>query len=150
MSSLFGKIEEVASPLRLIRFKDGSAIEAHWAEDPRIFGLRDIFNGRTPLVPTTVYKTSGDSASGVAGRVLPPDGYFLPKASTNIGYSRAIGALAEPDVYMETVWDGASPTRTFIDSEGKAHPEHTHGLLLGLDPDVDTREGYYINTHEAA
>lgn len=143
MSSLYGKIEDVATP-RIITLKNGETLEAHRSDDPSVFGLLDIIHGRTPLVPTTVYKTSGDSASGVAGRVLS-DSTFLPKSATNIGHARTIRALAEPDVYMETVWDGAAPARTFIDAEGKAHPEHTHGLLLG---DVESREGFYINGRE--
>lgn len=115
---------------RYLELPNGDRIEAHRTDDPAVWGLLDVVLERRPLYPVTIYKTSGDSVSGVMGRLLP-SGVFLMKAPTNIGRTFECKNVADESTWAETVWDGAAPAVTFVDADGNDRQEHTHGLLLG-------------------
>lgn len=113
----------------LILLPDGDAIQAHNSDDAKVLGLLDVILGTRPIAPTTIYKVSGDSASGVMG-ILFPDGRFMVKAQSNIGKHFVCRALAEEDTYAECIWDGAAPAPTFIREDGTEGVDGTHGQLL--------------------
>lgn len=114
----------------LILLPDGDAIQAHNSDDAKVLGLLDVVLGTRPTAPTTIYKVSGDSASGVMG-ILFPDGRFLVKAQSHIGKHFVCRALAEEDTYAECIWDGAAPAASFTREDGTEGVEGTHGMLLG-------------------
>lgn len=112
--------------------------QPHTVNDPEVWGLRDVARGRGTVVPTTIYKVAGDSASGVVG-ILMPGGIFIVKHSCRIGQSFEVGLLhdvkpspREAIKTLETVWDGAAPADEFTDEDtGEVRQEHSKGLLLG-------------------
>lgn len=114
----------------LILLPDGDAIQAHNTNDATVLGLLDVVLGTRPTAPTTIYKVSGDSASGVMG-ILFPDGRFLVKAQSHIGKHFLCEALAEEATYAECIWDGAAPAEQFTREDGTEGVEGTHGMLLG-------------------
>src|SRR4051812_30042261 len=101
-------------------------------ETSPVWGLLDVVRGRVPVVPTTVYKTAGDSASGVAGLLLP-SGDFLPVAPSRQGEVVTLHQDGETFT-VETVWDGAtrSPefTVTLEDGRTEVRRESSKGILL--------------------
>jgi len=111
--------------------------QPHITDDPNVWGLLDVATGRRSEVPQTIYRTSGDSASGVAG-ILMANGEFIPKRSSNIdGRELEIGLLhdvkpapREATVTYVTAWDGAKPAAEFINEDGEPAQEHSHGILL--------------------
>lgn len=135
-------------------------VATHRADDPDVWGLSDVARGRTALVPTTVYRVSGDSASGVAGRLLP-SGEFLPVHTSRVGLFEmrcqdggaddgqmmprervlpsgrvVINAPLPTDFWMETAWDGAmkEPEFEVTDEETgvtEVRQGRTKGQLLG-------------------
>lgn len=132
---------------RQILASDGDPIEAHRQDDPNVWGLLDIAAGRDNHgVPQTIYFTSGDSASGVAGR-LTANGEFisvLPSGVDKVTYR--IGTLHDvlPVANERTIdyivgWDGARKPESGINEEtGLEFQEHTKGRLLGDIPSKGT------------
>lgn len=107
----------------------GDPIEAHRIDDPNVWGLLDVVLGRLPLVPTTVYKSSGDSASGVVGLLLP-SGVFLSASASRVG--REVTLTQDGETFtVETRWDGAVKAAPFVNEDGERAQEHSRGLLLG-------------------
>lgn len=108
----------------------------HRTDDPHVWGLKDVARGRTPLVPTTIYAASGDSASGVEGLLFPSPWAFLEKAESNVGKSEVVEQDGESFEVL-TVWDGAMPQpwfRAYVNETGletTLRREHSKGLLLG-------------------
>lgn len=133
----------------LLLLPNGDAVEAHNNADARVWGLFEVSLGLRPPYPVTIYKVSGDSASGVMG-LLQPDGTFLKKAESQMG--RTVTVVQPPDepVTLEVRWDGAAPCLTFEDDEGTVRSEHSKGLLLGdyaterlvVRPTLTTTDGY--------
>lgn len=135
-------------------------VELHRTDDPDVWGLSDVARGRTPVVPTTIYKTAGDSASGVAG-LLFPDSTFLPVIKSGAGErtyrlqdggaddgqvmppnrtlpisGALINAAVPTEFFGVVVWDGArksDPVEVIDEDTGLTSlvQEHTKGLLLG-------------------
>jgi hypothetical protein len=130
--------------MELVMSNDADDLEyqPHDLNDSTVWGLRDVARGRTCSSPTTIYRVSGDSASGVAGRLLP-SGEFCPIHSTRIGNVFVAGALHnvkpaahEPTVTYETAWDGAAPCPVFEAKDEdtgvvEIRQERSKGLLLG-------------------
>lgn len=136
----------------------GNEFQPHRVDDPDVWGLRDVVRGRTPLVPTTIYATAGDSTSGVVG-LLFPNGQFLVKSSSKVGTelvyqdggaddgqklpkgrvlptSKILINAALPTIgVLVTAWDGAAQQDEFIvtdeDGNTELRREHSRGLLLG-------------------
>lgn len=114
---------------------DGDPIQKHRLDDPNVWGLSDVARGRTPAVPTTIYNTSGDSASGVAG-LLMPDLTFYPQPGSNIGRDFTLNQDGETFT-VGTTWDGAKKQPEFkrhpelVEQFGPVGQEHSRGLLLG-------------------
>lgn len=120
----------------------GDVIERHRTDDPNVWGLADVARGRTPLVPTTVYMTAGDSASGVAGRLIQT-GEFFPITPSTVGQQVIVGTLHdvqpakfEPEVEYVVGWNGAARTEPFeVTDEDtgvtETRRDHSKGLLLG-------------------
>jgi len=114
--------------------------QLHRTDDPDVWGLLDVVTGRETVIPRTIHKTSGDSASGVVG-LLFPNGDFVSDAPSRIGQTFVAGTLhdvrpvaGEPTVTYEVAWDGAAPAREFEDEKGELRSEHSRGLLLGEYP----------------
>lgn len=114
----------------LLLLPNGDAVEAHNNADARVWGLFEVGLGLRPPYPVTIYKVSGDSASGVMG-LLQPDGTFLKKAESQMGRTVTVEQPPDEPVTLEVRWDGAAPCLTFEDDEGTVRSEHSKGLLLG-------------------
>lgn len=114
--------------------------QLHRTDDPDVWGLLDVALNRITVVPQTIYKVSGDSASGVVG-LLTPDGVFSSAARSRVGSESVVGTLhdvnpspGEAIILYETNWDGAAPAREFLNEENEPAQEHSRGLLLGEYP----------------
>jgi hypothetical protein len=116
--------------------------QLHRTDDPSVWGLLDVALRRHSEVPQTIYKISGDSASGVLGRRLP-NGEYIPNAPSKVGTEFVAGTLhdVKPEPFENTItyvtaWDGAKPSDEFevVDEdtgEVRRGFEHSRGLLLG-------------------
>jgi hypothetical protein len=111
--------------------------QLHRTDDPEVWGLLDVVTGRTTPFLRTIYRVSGDSASGVVG-LLYPNGDFRSIAPSPLGVEVAAGELHsvqplpyEKTIYYTVIWGGGAPPRMFIDEEGNERSEHSKGLLLG-------------------
>jgi hypothetical protein len=115
--------------------------QLHRTDDPSVWGLLDVATGRHSEVPQTIYKTSGDSASGVVG-IRYANGLFVSAAPSRVGATVVAGEYfmvrpvkGEPFREYEVAWDGAARSAPFINEEThEPGQEHSRGILLGEYP----------------
>lgn len=123
------------------------ADQLHRSDDPDVWGLLDIATGRRSEVPQTIYKISGDSASGVVG-IRYANGVFISAARSRVGATVVAGEFfnvrpvaGEPAVTYEVAWDGAKRTPEFVNEEThEVGQEHSRGILLGEYPNRPEEE----------
>jgi len=135
-------------------------LATHCTNDPNVWGLLDVTVGRRPLVPTTIYRISGDSASGVVGLLLPSgefrvahssragqfemriqdggadDGQKMPDDRVLPTGGAIVNAPLPTELAIGTVWDGAKKEDPVLvtDEETGVTEERqgrSKGLLLG-------------------